>query len=95
MKTTLCNREGTTSIFIAAEILENGDLQLAGQDVGIAPRQTVGDSDYEYWLTVPAVEKDRLLLALLSAVYNDDPTAVTKLRALLDEQGVPHKFHCF
>ena len=31
---------------------ESGDVVLAVQDVGAAPRQIWGDSDYEWWVTV-------------------------------------------
>ena len=62
LKTKLCEIRGETSTFIDAEILENGDLQLSGQDVGKLPEEQFGDSDYEYWVTVPKEHKDRLLL---------------------------------
>jgi hypothetical protein len=61
----LVRREGPTSIYIRAWITPGGDLRLAGQDIGEAPKRVFGDSDYEYWLTVPSVRKDDLLRALL------------------------------
>ena len=43
----LVNRGGTTSIHIDVRIKENGDLLFSGQDIGEAPIEIVGDSDYE------------------------------------------------
>ena len=63
---------GSTSIHIDVRITEEGDLLFSGQDIGEVPEQIFGDSDYEYWLTVPASEKDRLLLALIEKHYAGD-----------------------
>ena len=61
----LVSQGGSTSIHIDMRINENGDLLFSGQDIGSAPEEIMGDTDYEFWLTVPAAEKDRRLLALL------------------------------
>ncbi len=63
-RVNLCSERGPTSIFIDAEIDESGNLVLSGQDVGEAPRRVFDDSDYEYWLTVPAAGKGRVLRIL-------------------------------
>jgi hypothetical protein len=84
-----------TSIHISAEILGNGDLRFSGQDLGAAPNEFFGDSDYEYWLTVPAAQKDAVLLLLLNVAYHGDPLLITKLRDMLTQQNVPHEFHCY
>lgn len=88
----LVDQPGVTSVHISAAILAHGDLELAGQDVGKAPSETFGDSDYEYWLTVPAAQKDRLLLALLEALYQGDPRVVSKLKAMLEAKNIPCEF---
>ena len=92
LKTRLCEIRGETSTVIDAAILENGDLQLSGQDVGKLPEELFGDSDYEYWLSVPRKHKDRLLLALLDQLYHGDPSAETKLKAILEAKAIPHTF---
>ncbi len=88
----LCEVRGETSIFIDAEITKQGNLLVSGQDVGEAPRRFWGDADYEYWLQVPAAEKDRVLLALLEACYEGDTQVVSKLRDVLTAAGIPHTF---
>jgi hypothetical protein len=91
-KIVLVEQPGETSIRISAEIQKNGDLQLSGQDLGKAPREIFGDSDHEYWLTVPAAQKDLLLLALLESLYKGDACAVSKLREMLVAKKIPCEF---
>ncbi len=85
---TLVEIRGETSIFIHAEIDENGNLVISGQDVGRAPKEFWGDSDYEYWVVVPPEGKDKLLLALIERLYKDDLGVVSKFRDLLSEKGI-------
>lgn len=56
---------GATKFFVDALVNDVSDLVLKGQDVGAAPMAMFGDSDYEYWVTVPADQKDRVLLELM------------------------------
>lgn len=76
-KVKLVDIKGVTSIYIDAEITDNGDLLISGQDIGTAPRKVRHDDDYEYWLTVRAPNKDRFLLALLDKLYADNPSLVS------------------
>ena len=89
----LVSQGGSTSIHIDMRIDENGDLLFSGQDIGDAPEEIFGDSDYEYWLTVPASEKDRLLLALLEKHYAGDALVVSTLRKLMESKNIPCGFH--
>ena len=89
---SLYEKRGETSVYIDASITRAGDLQLYGQDIGSAPSGAFGDSDYEYWLTVPGEHKDRVLLLLLKRLYGGDSTAVTGLRVFLESEGIPCKF---
>ena len=89
----LYESEGKTSIYIDAEIRGNGDLQLSGQDVGEGPREFLGDSDYEYWLTVSKEHKDDVLLLLIEKLYGGSSSAVSKFRGLLESKGIPCEFH--
>ena len=89
----LVNQGGSTSIHIQARIEESGNLVISGQDIGDAPEEFFGDLDYEYWLTVPAAEKDQLLLALIEKHYAGDSSVVSKLRDLMKEKHIPCTFH--
>ncbi len=91
----LYESRGKTSIFINAEVIDNGDLQLSGQDVGEAPREHWGDSDYEYWLTVPREHKDDLLLLLIEKLYGGNPSVIEEFKNLLESSGIPCKLHTY
>ena len=91
----LVSQGGSTSIHIDMCIDENGDLLLSGQDIGNAPEEIYGDIDYEYWLTVPAAEKDKLLLALIEEHYAGDSMVVTTLRKLMESKLISCGFHSF
>ena len=89
----LIDQKGSTSIHIDVRIKDNGDLLFSGQDIGEAPQEIFGDSDYEYWLTVPAAEKDRLLLALIEKHYGGNSSVISQLRELLESKKIPCEFH--
>ena len=91
----LVNQGGSTSIHIQACIEESGNLVISGQDIGDAPEEFFGDLDYEYWLTVPAAEKDQLLLALIEKHYAGDLSVVSTLRDLMKSKGIPCNFHSY
>ena len=89
----LVNQGGSTSIHIDVRINENGDLLFSGQDIGDAPEEIFGDLDYEYWLTVPAVEKDKLLLALIEKHYAGYAMLVSTLRELMESKDISFGFY--
>lgn len=62
---TLVSEQGPTNIYIQVEIKDDGDVLFSGQDTGEAPRKHFGSSDYEYWVRIPAAEKDKLTQALI------------------------------
>lgn len=53
----------TVRTHLRAWIAENG-LILEGQDLGTAVASMLGDSDYEYWLSVDREHFDRLITEL-------------------------------
>ena len=89
----LVSQGGSTSIHIDVRIDENGNLLFSGQDIGNAPEEIFGDIDYEYWLTVPAAEKDRLLLALIEKHYAGDAMVVSTLREFMESKEIPCGFY--
>ena len=91
----LVRKGGSTSIYIDMSIDEDGNLLFSGQDIGSDPEEIFGDIDYEYWLTVPAAEKDRLLLALLEKHYAGDALVISTLRELMESKEIPCSFHSF
>ncbi len=92
LRIQICEVRGSTSTFIDGVIMGNGDFQLSGQDVGKAPSESFGDSDYEFWVTVAKGDKDRLILALLDELYHDDVCASSKLMEALKKRDIPYQF---
>jgi len=88
----LFSQGGSTSIHIDVRIKENGDLLFSGQDIGDAPEEIFGDLDYEYWLTVPAAEKDNLLLALIEKHYAGNASVISELREFMESKQIPCAF---
>lgn len=89
---SLYQQRGETSRFIDASINDDGDLVVSGQDVGKAPLEFWGDSDYEFWVYVPSKYKDHVLLALLEELYGGNGSAVSDFREFLKSRGIHSEF---
>ena len=72
--------------------LEADKLVVDGQDMGPTVEEIWGDSDYEYWVDIPAGAFGKLAFALIRKHYAGDPRAVEKIRDLCREAGIQHKF---
>jgi len=46
----------------------------------------------EYWLTVRAINKDRVLLALLEKLYTGNPSLISNLKHYLESKSIPYEF---
>jgi len=88
-KVQLFEERGTTSRFIHARIEDKGNLLVEGQDVGEAPQKWFDDEDYEFWVTVRAEDKDRVILALIEKSFGGRFSAVDEFRDFLKEKGIP------
>jgi len=88
----LVDIQGATRTWIDVEINGEGDLIFSGQDVGDAPEEFWGDSDYEYWLHISAADKDRVLLALIQKIYSGNSQLVSEFKDFLTSKGIPSKF---
>ncbi len=91
----LVQRRGSTSILIEAEINGKGDLVFSGQDIGKAPSEFFGDSDYEYWLTIRAEHKGAMLVALIEKHYAGNPEVISILREYLESKNIPCEFFSY
>ena len=84
--------EGATSRYIDAEITDEGDLLLSGQDFGEAPLKVWGEDEYELWLKETAPNKDRVFLALLEKLYAGNPSLISELKHYLKSKDIPCEF---
>jgi len=88
----LYEKRGETSIFIDAEINDKGSVVLSGQDLGKAPEEFWGDSDYEYWIVVEQQHKDHLLLSLIKDKFGGSAQAFSNFQDYLTKEGIPYDF---
>ena len=84
--------KGSTSRYIDAEITDEGDLLLSGQDIGEAPREVWDEDEYEYWLTIRSTDKDQVLLALLEKLYTGNLSVISELKHYLESKDIPCEF---
>ena len=91
-KVRLYEKQGETSIFIDAEIDKEGDILVSGQDLGKAPEEFWGDSDYEYMIVVKQKQKDLLLLSLIKEKFGGTAQAFSNFREYLIKEGIPYEF---
>ena len=79
----LCAVRGETSVYIDAEIDDQGSLVVSGQDIGKEPEEYWGDSDYEYWVVVNRKHMDKLRRALTEREFGDDDLSWRSIWKLL------------
>jgi hypothetical protein len=93
------------SIYVTASLHE-GELIISGQDIGEAPEEFWGDSDYEYWLTVPSTETEIFFKLLCADNPDSDPldvlqnkfhgeSAFRNIRAFCQRNGIKAKFDSY
>lgn len=85
------NTNNNTST-LEATLEADGKLVLSGCDAGPAAKEFFGDSDYEYWITVPAEARDRLLLELLKQCFGNRSTPSSDFMEWLKRLGIPYEF---
>ena len=79
-KVRLFKEEGETSRYIDAEINDEGDIIINGQDVGKDPLEYWGDSDYEFSTYVSGKYKDAVNFALMDKLKDKNPEAFAKMK---------------
>ncbi len=80
---------GMTSFRIEASVsATNGDVVIHGQDQGSGSVTLFAATEYEWFMTIPSEEKDRLLLELLRALVDGDIRARDTLAAWLAEHRI-------
>ena len=73
---------------LTAKIGDNGDLILEGIDAGKDVEELFGDSDFEYWLTIPKDFKETILLHLIKERF----TSAHDMKAWLEQKEIPATF---
>lgn len=78
--------DGYSELFV--RISPDGELVLDGCDAGERARETFGDWDFEYWLTVSQEWKDTVLLYLVKERF----TSAHDMETWLEERKISGKF---
>ena len=65
-------QDGDAFCSIRAAFDSNDNLQIDGQDMGPLVEQFFGDSDYEYYVTIPKNEVQKFTLELLKKAFNQN-----------------------
>ena len=84
-------QEGENFRSIRLSIMPSGGLQLDTQDMGRLVEEVWGDSDYEFWVTIPPEGLAKLARALVKKLYAGRENAVDELRELCVAEAVPHE----
>ncbi|MGE0601769.1 MAG: hypothetical protein AB7J35_19890 [Dehalococcoidia bacterium] len=85
-----------TKVFVEVHIdPATGNMVMAGQDLGAAALKFFGEDEYEYFLSVKADQKDRLLLHLMQHVFAGVENTRTAIAEWLDGRGIPYQLHSF
>ena len=63
-------KDGEEFTSIEANFNSNGDLSIDGQDMGPLVEEFWGDSDYEYFLTIPKSEMNDFILVLIKKAFS-------------------------
>ena len=83
------------NIYLDAYIEKNSsNLMLEGQMTFSGGDSEFGDSDYEYWLTIPQENKDKLLLDMLGQYYGKGD-GFSQVKEFCDKHKIKYKFFSY
>jgi hypothetical protein len=94
MTTVELYREGDKDVRIVRAQVDEKGFTLETQDLGPAAKKAWGDSDYEFWTSVPEEAWGQLLLALAQE-YFADATATDRLADICKRHGVRYKWFSY
>ena len=87
-------RDGDAFSSIRAAFDANGNLKIDGQDMGPTVEQFFGDSDFEYYLTIPKSEVQKFTLEVLKKTFNQEKQlGFYDLRDICEENGIKHHYN--
>jgi hypothetical protein len=79
---------GPNSRSVGVTLHADGSVGIDQQDMGPVVEQCFGDSDYERWTIVPALEVGRLAAALLVEKFGGRGDAVDAFSSFCREHGI-------
>jgi hypothetical protein len=88
----LNREEGAEFRSVRLTVKPDGSVFLDAQDMGKTVEEIWGDSDYEFWVDVPATALRKLVFALLRERYAGRPRAVDEFNDFCEKEGIDHKW---
>ena len=70
----------------------DGSVRVDTQDMGKRVEEIWGDSDYEFWVDVPAGALPKLVFALLREKYAGRARAVDEFTAFCKQENIEHEW---
>jgi len=93
--TSLYRKEGDPFRSIHLSVNTDGSVRLDAQDMGTRVKEVWGDSDYEFWVDVPATALRKLAFALLREKYTGQDKAVDEFRAFCKREDIEHEWNSY
>jgi hypothetical protein len=90
--TELYRQEGDNFRSVRLSVDADGSIKLDTQDMGTLVKEIWGDSDYEFWVDVPASALPKLVFVLLREKYTGRDTAVDEFRAFCKQEEIEHEW---
>ena len=90
--TELYRQDGTNARSVRLTVRPDGSIKIDAQDTGEYVEQTWGDSDYEFWVDVPASALAKLAFALLRDRYAGQEGSVDAFRDFCKKAEIDHKW---
>src|SRR5208282_2433016 len=88
--TELYRQEGDNFRSVRLSVDADGSVKLDTQDMGKLVQEIWGDSDYEFWIDVPATALPKLVFALLREKYAGRDKAVDEFRVFCERETIEH-----
>jgi hypothetical protein len=88
----LYRQDGANARLVRLTVKPDGAVVIDAQDTGEYVERTWGDSDYEFWVDIPAGALAKLVFALLRDRYAGQPGAVDNFRDFCRKEQIDHKW---
>ena len=95
LSTELYRQEGASFRSIRLSVAPDGAVHLDAQDMGKTVEEVWGDTDYEFWVDVPASALRKLVFALLREKYAGRERAVDEFDEFCKQESIEHKWDSY
>ena len=93
--TELYRQEGSNFRSVRLFVNADASVRFEAQDMGKSVEEVWGDSDYEFWVDVPATALRKLTFILLREKYAGRSGAVDEFRELCKREGIEHEWDSY